>query len=289
MTRSLTHCVTLCFFKSTERRQEEADQQQQSVDDNDSEVSVDEDDLVRVAKTQSLSPSPRLVRPLSYRRGPFDVLTTKATMMTKSRPSHTIASKTTGMAPVAPGPRRTSGHGLASGQELGSGQKPAKGQGLGLSVYHTTTKTPTVSSTGAHASPNRKCSGVGIDVGERVGHHGRDGMAGSGEGLMDSRQRVWEKRVRTLVDRRYGRISHILSERLTTVFLFHYHMIRRSQSNNCVLFLFFCILIYRYEDVRRRYQWLRRLCTWRYQHTPGLGPGLEQEQHQGMDTDGQSL
>jgi len=212
LTRSLTHCVTLCFFKSTERRQEEADQQQQSVDDNDSEVSVDEDDLVRVAKTQSLSPSPRLVRPLSYRHGPFDdvtmtTTTSQATITTKNRSSHTIASKTTGIAPVAPGPRRTSGHGLASGQGLGSGQKTAKGQGLGLSVYHTTTKTPTVSSTGAHASPNRKCSGIGIDVGEGVGHHGRDGMAGNGEGLMDSRQRMWEKRVRTLVNRRYGRIS----------------------------------------------------------------------------------
>ena len=186
------------------------------VDDNDSEVSFDEDDLVRVVKTPPMLSS-RSHRPLSYRHGPFDnwattTTTSQASIVTKKPSNRVIKSSA-----IAVRPGRASGPGLASGH------KPAQGQGLSLTMYNTTTKPSPVSSTGVHAStsPHRISHvgngmrltegmdssvnvdvGVGVGVGVGVVQHGRDGVD-TGGGLMDSRQRMWEKRVRTLVDRRF--------------------------------------------------------------------------------------
>ena len=79
-----------------------------------------------------------------------------------------------------------------------------QGQGLQLSTYNGRT-TATATSTGMSSGMS---SGMDVGVGVNVGNLGVVSLGGDGgiwdhsNYAMDSRQRMWEKRVRTLVDRR---------------------------------------------------------------------------------------
>ena len=210
--------------------EEEAEGVGEGEDGDSVDVSIDEDDLVRVVKTPLASTrSPRL---LSYRHGPFDNngWTTTTATTTKTTATRKTASTTPGTRPrpsrainntaVTVRPGRASGPGLASEQRLaqGPGLALAHGQGSKLSICNAsptrTTPTPTAAAsiTEAHTRPHRTDGvrsgvrgGMRVDMGMGTVLSAGEGVGvgvDMGLGLMDGRQRAWEKRVRTLVDRR---------------------------------------------------------------------------------------